>query len=346
MKRLTLQAPINTFTGYGQYAIEIVRGMEKLGVHVAVRAFSREENKHARIPQDIKEKMVNGVQPEKWELLLSSPGHLPTPGKNTVQYTMWESTRLPRVAVEMHNRCSCVILPNQWNAGCYSACGVNVPIKVVRMGVDTSIFNLHGHIPYEQKERRCIFGAAGRPFHGVVRKGLDDVIEAFLRAFPKEQDVELRIKSFDECFKKAHPDPRIVITNGYLDQAQMAGWYSGITCFVSAAKAEGWGLHQQEAMCVGRAVMAPIYGGLMEFMSEECSYPVEFDLVPAEQKWKGLGDWCKPRMASMVEQMRRVYENPIEAEELGTAAYKKASKLTIEKSILDLYNALDDLGAI
>src|ERR1700747_1253493 len=97
MKRLTLIAGINTYTGYGVMAIALATGLEKAaGCHVSIRPIIADEPFGAMIPADIRARFVNGTQPEEFELLVKQPNFRPTPGKKTICFTMMETSRLPK----------------------------------------------------------------------------------------------------------------------------------------------------------------------------------------------------------------------------------------------------------
>src|SRR5687768_15270842 len=136
--RLTVLAEINAYSGYGLHLIEIVRGMERHGTYCSIRAKS--VNAAVKIPGDVLARVVQCVQPEPWELLLSHPYEMPTPGKKTIYYTMWESDRLPQQSVQLLNLAEAVIVPCYWNVDVFKSSGVKVPIYVVPLGIDPRVF--------------------------------------------------------------------------------------------------------------------------------------------------------------------------------------------------------------
>jgi len=142
----------------------------------------------------------------------------------------------------------------------------------------------------------------------------------------------LKIKTLPNSQVVGFNDRRIQVYKGYLTQNQLAEWYSSLTCFVSAAKAEAWGLMQHQAMAVGRPVIACYYGGLREFFDPSVGYCVDYSLESADERYSGLGIWAQPSLDSLVEQMRRVYNNMGEAAHIGLLASKRAHQFTWRKS--------------
>jgi len=343
MKRLTFVAGINAYTGYGMHAIQIARDVERLaGAYVGVRAVSRSEAFGAVIPDDIKCRFVNGVQPEDWELLLHPPNFVPTPGKRTVYFTMHETTKLPPMGLQMLNKADVVVVPCHFNADTFSACGVTPPIRVVPLGIKPEIFRWH---PFGSGD--IIFGAAGRMAHGGVRKGLRDVIAAFKKAFPRRTiGVRLNIKCYPDCGIEPEDDPRIHITAAHLSERQLAEWFSALTAFVSVARGEGWGLMQQQAMAIGRPLISPRWAGVAEFFDHRFGVVLPHKLEPAQAAYEGQGHWAETSMDDLVSAMRWVRANHGAMPEIGAAAAAHAGQFTWERSNQQLVNVLREFGAL
>lgn len=255
-----------------------------MGYDVKVRATVINET-FGPIPLDVRHSIVSEEQKDEWELLLHTPGHPCAAGKRTVYFTMWESTRLPENSVRYLNQAVCVIVPSYWNASCFTACGAQKPVRVAPLGINTQVFR---YVPMDM-QGSTVFGTAGRLESGGVRKGITQVIRLFQQAFPSEQDVRLRVKVFPDCEIGEVNDSRIEVTRAYLSEEQLTNWFSGLTCFVSAAKGEGWGLMQHQSLAVGRPIVSIRYGGVAEFFTEEMGYPVDFKLVPGYDFYSGCG---------------------------------------------------------
>lgn len=340
--RITFTANINMFTGYGMASCEIIRGLVLAGYDVNVRAIAKTEQFGAKIPIEVSSRFVSRVQQEEWEILMHPPDFGPTPGKKTVYFTMWEASRLPAKSIEILKRASLIITPSHWNAACFSAAGIDVPIRVVPLGINESVFNYRP----QQNTGTCVFGTAGRMAHGGTRKGMNETVEIFKEAFPDEKDVRLKVKGFTDCEIELGNDSRIEVIQKFLTDAAMAHWMASLTCFVSSAKGEGWGLLQHESMACGRPVIAAKYGGLAEFMSEENSYPVAFKLNPADFYYKDCGVWAEPDKASMIEKMRLVYRDKDAAIKKGFVAAQDVKQLTWTNTVKRLVEVLLEFGVV
>ncbi len=270
------------------------------------------------------------------ELILFTAGTPRTPGKRSAYFTMHETDTLPAKWVRNLNEAEVVIVPCRWNRDSFVRCGVKRPIRVCPLGCD-NIKRI-----FMTMEGPTVFGCAGRPQHGALRKGVNQVIQAFLHAFPGNNDVRLRVKTMADEKWEIPDDDRIIVDVGCYPDSKMYHWYGGLTCFVSAARGEGWGLMQHQAMSVGRPVLASIYGGLKEFMTSENSYACDYDEVKAD--YAGGGKWCQPRMEHMIDLMRYVHQSRDEARRRGQEAARSVQEMTWDNSCNRLFKTLHEFG--
>jgi glycosyltransferase involved in cell wall biosynthesis len=344
MQRITVSANINTFSGYGIATIEIIKNLVMAGYDVNVRPLAQSEPFGSKIPVEIQSRFVNRVQQEEWEVMFHPPDHEPVQGKKIAYFTMWESTKLPPEYIANLNKADLVITPSTWNATCFNACGVTTPIRIVPLGIDPEIFY---HRPLRPQDSQvCTFGTAGRMAHGGSRKGMNEVIDLFLKAFPDEEDVRLKVKGFEDCEFIDTTDPRVEISRKFMSNDELARWLASLTCFVSGAKGEGWGLLQHEAMAVGRPVIAAKYGGLAEFMECNNSYPVRFKLQPSGKYYKDCGLWAVPDDDHMIATMHQVYENRDDAVWRGFNGAQQVKYLNWQNTVDQLLEVFKEFGVV
>jgi hypothetical protein len=340
-KRLVFRADINSYTGYGLHACQIVTDLEDFGYEVNLHPTSIDEQ-FSPIPQNVRKNMIAEEPNEEWELVLHPPNFLPSRKRRTVYFTMWESSRLASGSVAVLNRAECVIVPCHWNADCFAASGVNRPIKIVPLGIDTQAFRFS---PMNM-DGPCVFGTAGRMAHGGMRKGINQIIDLFQKAFPSETDVRLVVKGFPDCAIHPVKDKRITVLQKYLSAEELARWFASLTCFVSAARGEAWGLMQQQALAIGRPIISVRYGGVAEFFDEKVGYPVRFAEVPADGEYARCGDWADPDEGNLMEQMRDVYLDRRRAQALGEVAAKKVYSYSWQNSTRELLKVLQELHVV
>lgn len=295
---LTIVGPADMFTGLGRVTCQLADYLHR---SLSVRFNPTSQDDRLPLPQGALLAMSNPRMDQKEPRLLVSPllnlrKHIRT--GDTV-FTMWESTVLPHGSADTINAyASQLIVPSSWCATVFSANGVTVPIKVVPLGVDTSIYK---PLNLPRTDGAIKFGAAGRLAHGGKRKGIEDVIAAFKLAFPRDDGKALlQVKLFDDCYLPERGDDRIDFITDTLSDGQMAKWYNTLDCFISLSKGEGWGLHVQEAMACGVPVIAPSYSGLADLISHG---GVPYTIVPATEGY--LGHWCQPDIEVAARMLKR-----------------------------------------
>ena len=340
---IVMRGRVDMFTGYGQLFCYVAQCFIKMGFDVRIMPISMDLEK---VPVD-PEILSRFIDLDEAADVLIHPAdvmhHLLNPTRlNEIAFTMWEASRIRQEAVDALNAYGrALVVPNAWNASCLNACGVDIPVRIVPLGIDPRIYHQQ---PMPPRDEAFVFGAAGRMAHGGCRKGLNEVMQAFSMAFPDEKDVKLRIKAHDDCGLDTCTDPRVEVARKFMSEAEMSTWYESNHCFVSAAKSEGWGLHQHQSMAVGRPVIAIRFSGLDEFFNDRYGYEVDYRIAEATDFYANLGVWAEPRLDSLVEQMRRAYENFDEVVDKGKAAARQAQRFTYQHTADKLLEVINELG--
>jgi glycosyltransferase involved in cell wall biosynthesis len=355
--------------GYDHLVLNILKGLTESGVNVCRdrRACFRKQ----LIPVELRPTELR--RERNAPRLAVAPPHLLRryrPDAGTAAFTMWETDTLPPGSVEQLNRCGLVIVPSRWGATCFRANGVTVPIEIVPLGYDPSVFAVTPAAPQRgqrtedrgQETRQpgsalssvlcplssgvCTFGTAGALDEGGLRKNVQRVVELFRRAFPSDPDVRLRVKITPNSPRvETHGDPRIELIDSHLTPAGLADWYRSLDAFVNASAGEGFGLHLLEAMACGVPLISSTFGGVGAFFDGRVGYEVRFRPAGA---WNSVyrGTWSEPDGDEMVRHMRRVYRNQDEARELGASSANRAAKFRWEDTMRKLVIALIRNGFI
>lgn len=337
VKPFTIVAPAENFTGYGQLTNAICEGLANRGINFSASPFAVDESK-VPLASALKERITPKV--ENPDLLICSileVHHRIKPG--AVLFTMWEASKIDEKTVAAINaNAVAVIVPNQWNQKCFKECGVTVPIVIVPLGVDPTVYRFIA----PQPTKTFHFGTAGRLAHAGVRKGVEETISCFREAFPSKPNVRLHVKIFDDCkLPDFSDDSRIIYVRRFLPQDEMVRWYANLDCFVSMTKGEGWGLHIHQAMAIGRPVIVPCQGGQAEFVIPDTTYCCRYKMEkPDWSVYKDAGEWCVPDTSHCVELMRHVVENRKEARQMGQMASESVAKFTWNNTVNKLVETL------
>lgn len=334
--KLQIRCILDNQTGYGLFGTSVVMELIRRGVDLEVYPIFGNYFTHDQSPrpQEVLDRIVPVERIGSESVLIY--GLVIVPKEivyfNGMSYfTMWETTRVQKIAVDRCNNCRVVIVPGGWNATVLSACGVYSPIRIVPLGTDVDVFKPTWLPCLSSNVFQFCSGA--RYGGGGIRKRSDLVVQAFKMAFPTEPDVRLSMKAFVDCPIQPDPDPRITVNKTFWTRPKMAEWYQSSDVFVSASACEGWGLHQHEAMCCGRPVISANFGGVTEFWNDTNGYPVRYNLRAAEGVYEGKGCYADIDVNSLAAQMRLAYSDRSLLEQKSHLSAQSARRFTIQHCV-------------
>ena len=193
--------------------------------------------------------------------------------------------------------------------------------------------------PYKKTEP-FVFLFVGGTLH---RKGIDILLDAYVRAFSAFDDVVLIIK--DVCTRTVYRGqneqerilslaadttrPPIVYLEEDLSGPQLAGVYTAADCLVQPYRGEGFCLPVLEAMSCGVPVIVPLGGPTDDFVDEEVGWRVAADKKPFGEgrigEWECVGPtWMlEVNPDDLARLMREVYGQREEAARRGAAAAER-----------------------
>jgi GT2 family glycosyltransferase/glycosyltransferase involved in cell wall biosynthesis len=172
--------------------------------------------------------------------------------------------------------------------------------------------------------------------HDLERYGTKLLLDAYWRAFSSRDDVVLVMKDYgassgDTSLRKmlaARADrARVEYVTEFTSKEALIALYKSCDAFVSAHRAEGYGMKILDALACGLPVITPLFGGPTDFCAPSNCYPVDFSLVPVGDCYDtralrilNAPVWAEPEMESLVEQMRAVSANREAARSVGRQA--------------------------
>lgn len=348
-------------TGFSQAARGLVLGLDALGVNVKI------ENMDFRLPRveldpQVQKKLEALLTRNKENNFISishSPPNLFTKKKPhiSVGYTYMETSQMVSTYLDQCNEMDGIWVPSRHNFHYIKKSGVTVPVNLVRQGIQIENKNLN-----PAQEGVFTFLSI---FQWSPRKGYDLLLRAFFEEFNKNEDVILVIKTnkmgwgknlqpyvLDEIEKfrisishGKQTAPVHVITD-LLSQSQMHELYKKSNAFVLPSRGEAVGLPYLEAGGFGLPVIATRWGGQTDFLEEENSYLIDYQLVPIPEKWytgfynKGQW-WAEPDLHDLKKKMRHVYNNYQEAQKKGELLKMEiANEYNWEKAGSDVIRAV------
>ena len=309
------RAPFNGYTGYGLHGSYIARSFFNFGYDVQALPLSIDDSCF----EDVKDLVKD--QPSDGDVLLLAPPSTKV-GGSTWFYTMHETTQMPPEMLDNVRQAQAVIVPSRWCQQCFDAQGVDVPISVVPVGINLDLFR-----PPKRRPGICTFGSAGNLLlSGPNRKNMDLLVTAFVEAFRTEKDVRLSLKIRPECPLPELNDSRILVIRQHFTELELADWYRSLAVYVSPSRCEAFGQMNLQAMACGVPVVCCDFAGVTDYHDEQHGYNIDYRMVPPQgDGYYKTGLWAEPDMDSLVEQLRRVYENRREADRKGLEAQHVAS---------------------
>jgi glycosyltransferase involved in cell wall biosynthesis len=248
------------------------------------------------------------------------PRVIDSPGGLTCEYFGWEESRIPQGMVSDFNRyLDGVGVMSSFVRDVLRDSGVNIPIRVVGIGVDPHELGATKRESETRGLRSCTFLHVSSAF---PRKGVDVLLGAFFAAFDGDSDVSLVLKTFAnrhndveailDRLRSDHPNPPDVRwINRDLDERAIAGLYDLADCYVHPSRGEGFGLPIAEAMAAGVPVISVAHSGQADFVSEMTATTVPFELAPAETHFDiENSEWAEPDQAQLAVELLAVAQDP------------------------------------
>ena len=300
-------------------------------------------------------------------------------GRRIFGYTVWELERLPAHWPGILNRLDGVLVPCRWNEEVFRRSGVTVPIHVVPhlsqfeelpapSAADRA--RLLARLGGLQPQGRFVFYTVGYWSH---RKAPYLAAQAYWRAFDASDPVLMIVKTsarditrwhrhWRNGFRLRHPAPHkavaelaaavrdpaplALIADETLSDAEMLALHEVGDCFVSLARAEGWGLGAFEAARMGRPVVATGYGGQLDFLDAGLASLVDYRMTPVhEPTWSANyrpdDRWAEPSVEQAASCLRAVFDDREPARERARRlAERIATAFSREAVVADLLRAV------
>ncbi len=172
--------------------------------------------------------------------------------------------------------------------------------------------------------------------HDLERYGTLLLLETFWRTFTAQDDVVLVVKDYGMGAPDSRLRDRLQDRSGrarveYLTQftpkQQLIDLYRSCDAFVSPHRAEGFGMKILDAVACGLPVIAPLFGGPVDFLAPDGCLPVDFATVPLgdcldrrQLRITNMPVWCEPDVPSLARRLREVYDDPERAYAVGERA--------------------------
>jgi glycosyltransferase involved in cell wall biosynthesis len=316
MPRVALAATFLTYDGYGSMAEYLALGISRCGAALDVVPLRID---HQGLSAEFERILATSREPSGpilcfawWGEDLSRFSACPDLFINT----MWETSLLPRDWPPRLNRARAVIVPSRFVGRVFRESGVEVPIEVVRQGVDPAVYHFQ-----ERPERPGLTTLMVGVF--VPRKNIAEGIAAWKLVFAGDPHARLVIKARFGWGSYAPDDPRILFIDTDEPTRGIADWYRDADVLLALGN-EGFGLPLVEAMATGLPVIALSSEGQGDVCADApgALLPVPAArFVPVDQPPYGqCGVRGVPSVDDVAERLWWVAGHPAEARAMGRAA--------------------------
>ena len=319
--------PIQAESGLGQSCRLIVHQIDMSGIPCAVTDFDLEgkvSNSNREYADRIENRHPYGVNvidinPYELGLAYMKYGRELWDHRYNIAYWSWEMEQFPEEWLECEKLIDEIWTPSEFTSNCFRK-RFHVPVHTVPYYMEVPV-NENGsrpyfHLPEDQFLFLVMFDSAST----TSRKNPMGALRAFEQAFPADhQKVGLVIKvnnPKEEDLRKIRDtvgeDRNIYLIAEVMEKSTINSLIQCVDVFVSLHRAEGFGLVIAEAMLLGTPVIATNYSANTEFMSEESSCLVDYQLCKVEKDdeiYKKGYVWAEPDVAQAAQYMRRLFED-------------------------------------
>ncbi|MBP1843471.1 glycosyltransferase involved in cell wall biosynthesis [Rhizobium petrolearium] len=244
----------------------------------------------------------------------------------------WEELEFPQYLVDRFNRdLDLVMVTANFVRDALVQSGVKIPIEVIGNGCDHVNVAVDSTLRSPQEHQRTRILHVSSCF---ARKGIDVLVEAFLRAFRSDEPVELVIKTFPnpdnileavlaERHERLAGAPPVTVINRYYNDEQLLALYHSAAMVVAPSRGEGFGLPLAEAMRLGVPVVTTNYSGQLDFCRADTAWLVDCHMSASRAHVAGsFSLWAEPSLEHLGAQMRAVLSQPEEAQARSRQAQK------------------------
>ncbi len=199
------------------------------------------------------------------------------PNGKTLGFATFETTQPPPVWIPILNTNRAVICPSLFNVKIFQEAGVKVPIHHVPHCIDTRVW--HPNVEPQEKRDKFTF-----LFFGTwrKRKGWPQLIEAFLKEFDKNDNVQLLIKTDRVMLSKQNVEALklslglskketapIIYETRILNDEELPRFVKSVDCLVSPTMGEGFGLPGLQSLALEIPIIITNYSGCCDYATDE-----------------------------------------------------------------------------
>lgn len=233
---------------------------------------------------------------------------------------------LPNAFAKNHKYCDSLLAPTNFAKKIFMDSGIpESKVKMIPHGINVENYKQTSTLTLKTNKKFKILANIAQNHK---RKNLPGLLEAYGKAFTKNDDVCLIIKgknkevkhpfeiSLNEClnnFKKKYPNcAEIIVYSEFIED--ISSLYRSIDVVFTLTHCEGFFFPGLESIASGKLVIAPNWGGQIDFLNNTNALLVEGKEVLADRTsmyWESKPNaiWFQPSIDDAVEKLKFAYSN-------------------------------------
>ncbi len=287
------------------------------------------------------------------------PKNEPPRGAKWVIMQPWEYSCLPESFAELFKQADEIWTPSTYSRNSMLRSGIPFnKVQVIPNGINPDLFKPNGEIYHLETGKKLKFLFVGGT---IFRKGIDILLESYLKAFTANDEVCLVIKDMGgdsfykgqtakrtiENIKNDRNVPEIIYIDRNLSEEQMASLYRACDVFVSSYRGEGFSLPALEAMACGLPLIVTDGGATEDFITDDFAIKIPSTKLSVGKTIDGMemteeAFLLEPDGSQLVEILQQIYIHASKIKNMGIKAMHTARTLwTWNKATLMLLSRID-----
>ncbi|MBG0807878.1 glycosyltransferase [Methylosinus sp. H3A] len=276
-------------------------------------------------------------------------------GDLRLAFFFWEESDVPNELVQLINRyLDGVIVASEFGQRICRNSGIRTPIAVCGCGLDPRDFSRRKNGLSRRHEDPFTFLHVSS---GMARKGVEELLSAYVAAFSGSDNVELIIKTYrhpnnivevlyEKIVKGSGHEPAVKILFEDLTDEEMARLYSAADVMVLPTRGEGFNLPAAEALFLGIPLITTRHSAHLDFCNDNNTILLDYVFESSESHLRGGESmWVRPNVSDLAVKMRSLFRRAAKNETEARVAdgMKTASDLTWDKTAAAVSLFVDDL---
>ena len=255
-----------------------------------------------------------------------------------------ESDRVHPEWVGVCNRLDLVVVPSTFCREAFYRSGVTTPVMVVPHGLDPAFRPLADQ---PRSERFVFYNTFNSQFPW--RKGADELVRCFLRAFAGRDDVRLRLRTaWTPDFSRYGAEALRVVELDHqqsLPAEALARLYGAAHCTVHPSKGEGFGLIPFESIACETPVIAPAITGMADYLNAGNAMVLKTrGKIRTERTHKQTGNYYQIDEDDLVDRLRYARDHwQAEADKLHALAPAFRERHSWDRALREFLTLIEQL---